>query len=164
MHLVGSSYICVPRCTIQKRKVFIHTFIHFLFKEIFNSYFIETVEKLADQNRGTLTTYNMTTFKTNTCPQTIFINPVSENEVEKVIKNLKGKHSSGFDDVTDSIVKKCVQFVKTPLADICNASFTSGIFPEMLKIAIVKPSIKRGIQEKFKTTDPFPSYQYSQRL
>ena len=112
--------------------------------EIFNSYFVETVEKLTDQNRGTLTTYNMTTFKMNTCPQTIFINPVSENEVEKVIKNLKGKHSSGFDDVTDSIVKKCVQFVKTPLADICNASFTSGIFPEMLKIAIVKPLLKKG--------------------
>ena len=100
--------------------------------------------KLADQYRDTPTTYNMTNFKINKCPKTIFLNPVSEKEIEKVIKNLKGKHSSGFDDVTDSIVKKSVQFVKTPIANICNASFTSGIFPEMLKIAIVKPLHKKG--------------------
>jgi hypothetical protein len=59
--------------------------------------------------------------KINTCPQTIFIKPVSEIEVEKVVKNLKGKYSSGFDDVMDSIVKKSVKFIKTPLANICNA-------------------------------------------
>jgi len=64
----------------------------------------------------------MTNLKINTCPQTIFINQVSENEVEKVVKNLKGKCPSGFDDVTDSIVKKYVQFMKKPLADIGNVS------------------------------------------
>jgi hypothetical protein len=37
-----------------------------------------------------------------------------------------------------------VQFIKTPLANICNVSFTSGIFPEILKIAIVKPLHKKG--------------------
>jgi hypothetical protein len=66
------------------------------------------------------------------------------NEVEKVVKNLKGKCSSGFDDVTDSIVKKYVQFIKKPLADICNGSFASGIFPDRLKIAVVKPLHKKG--------------------
>ena len=69
----------------------------------------------------------------------MFINPVSENKIEKVVENLKGKCSSGFDGVTDSIVKKCVQFIKKPLADICSTSLTSGIFPEILKITIVKP-------------------------
>jgi hypothetical protein len=79
-------------------------------------------------------TYNMTNLKINTCPQTIFINSVSENEVEKLVRNLKAKCSSGFDDVTDSIVKKCVQFIKKPLANVCNASFASGIFPDRLKL------------------------------
>jgi len=106
--------------------------------QLFNLYFVEIVEKLTDQNSGMHATYNMTNLKINTCPQTIFINLVSENEVEKVVKYLKGKCSSGFDDVTDSIVKKCVQFIKKPLADICNASFASSIFPDRLKIAIVK--------------------------
>jgi hypothetical protein len=55
-----------------------------------------------------------------------------------VVNDLKGNCSSGFGDVTDSIVKKCVQFIKKPLTDICNASFASSIFPGRLKIAIVK--------------------------
>jgi hypothetical protein len=50
--------------------------------ELFSSYFVESVEKLADQNRGTYATYDMTNLKINTCPQAIFINPVSENKVE----------------------------------------------------------------------------------
>jgi hypothetical protein len=86
----------------------------------------------------------MADLKTNTCPPTVFINPASDNEVEKVVKDLKGKYSSGFDDVTESIVKKCVQFKKSPLVYICNASFSSGIFPEILKIATVKPLRKKG--------------------
>jgi len=86
----------------------------------------------------------MTNLKINTCPQTMFINSVPENEAEKVVKNLRGKCSSGFDGVMDFIVKKCVQFIKKPLADICNTSFASGIFPEILKTAIVKPLHKKG--------------------
>ena len=114
--------------------------------ELFNSYFVETIEKLIHQNSGTHTTYNMTNLKMSTCPQTMFINLVSENEVEKVVKNLKGNCSPGFDSLTDSIVKECVQFIKKPLADICNTytSFASGIFPEILKSAIVKPLRKKG--------------------
>ena len=61
-----------------------------------------------------------------------------------MIKNLKGKSSSGFDGVTEPIVKKCVQFIKKLLADICNTSFASGTFPEILKVAIVKPLHKMG--------------------
>jgi hypothetical protein len=107
--------------------------------ELFNSYFIEIVEELTDQNSGKHATYNMMNLKINTCPQTIFNNPVSENKVEKMVENLKGKCSSWLDDVTYSIVKKCIQFIKKPLADICNASFASGIFPDRLKILKVKP-------------------------
>jgi len=85
----------------------------------------------------------MTKWKINSRPKTMFINPVSVNEVEKVVKNLKGKCSSGFYSVTDFIVKKCVQFTQKPPADICNTSFASGIFPEILKTATVKPLHKK---------------------
>ena len=53
---------------------------------------------------------------------------MSEDEVEKVIKNLKGKLSAGIDEVRDLIVQKCVTFIKKPLNDICNASMESGSF------------------------------------
>ena len=92
---------------------------------------------------ATSQTYHLTNLKINTCPQTIFINPVSENEGGGG-KEFKGKCSLGFDGVMDFIVKKCVQFIKKPLANICNTSFSSGIFPEILKIATVKPLHKKG--------------------
>jgi hypothetical protein len=104
-----------------------------LLQKLFNSYFVETVQKLTDQNSGTHTTYNMTNLKINTCPQTMFINLVSENKVEKVVKNPKGKCLSGFDGVMDFTVKQCAQFTKKPLNDICNNSFASGIFPRNIK-------------------------------
>jgi len=74
----------------------------------------------------------------------VFINPVSENELGKVVKNFKGKCSSGFDGVTVFIVKKCVPFIKKPLANICNTSFSLGVFPEIRKVAIIKPVHKKG--------------------
>jgi len=81
-----------------------------------------------------------------------------------VVKDLKGRCSSGFDGVMDPIVKKCVQFIKKPLADICNTSFASGIFPEILKIAIVKPLHKKENTGEVQTIDPYLSYHSSQRL
>jgi hypothetical protein len=46
---------------------------------------------------------------------------VSEDEVEKVILDLKGKLSAGIDEVPDLIIDKCFKFTKKPLTDTCNA-------------------------------------------
>jgi len=138
---LGKSFINNKNIELRRRKNKIS--IPRAMAELFNSYVVETVDKLTDHNSGTHTTYNMTHLEIDTCPQTMLINRVSENEIKKVVKSLKGKCSSRFDGVTDSIVKKCVQFIKKPLADMCNTSFVSGIFPEILKIAIVKPLHKK---------------------
>jgi len=47
-----------------------------------------------------------------------------------------------------------VQFIKKPLANICNTSFASGTFPEILKIAIVKPLHKKGNTGEVKNYRP----------
>lgn len=70
----------------------------------------------------------MTKLKLNTCSETTFIKPVSEDEVEKFMKNLKGKLSAGIKDVQDLIVQKCMKVVKKPLTNICKASMESGSF------------------------------------
>ena len=105
------------------------------------------------QYSETYTTYS-TNLKINIRPQSKVINPVSENEIEKVVKKFNGKYMSRFDDVTEFIVKKCVQFIKKPLADICNASFASGTFPKRLKIAIIKPLHKKGNTEEVQNYRP----------
>ena len=52
------------------------------------------------------------------------------------------------------IVKKCVQFIKKPLTDTCNASFASCTFPDTLKTAIIKPLHKKGNTEKVQNYRP----------
>jgi hypothetical protein len=38
-----------------------------------------------------------------------------EEEVKSLNKGLKGKHSVGYDDIPECIVKQCIQLVKKPL-------------------------------------------------
>ena len=45
-------------------------------------------------------------------------------------------------------MKQCISALAAPLANIYNASFAQGIFPEALKLAIVKPLFKKGDQEE----------------
>lgn len=70
----------------------------------------------------------------------MFINPVSEEELSIVaISSLKPKKAAGYDDFKPDIIRNVIHFVAKPLTYICNLSFTSGTFPDNLKIAKVIP-------------------------
>jgi hypothetical protein len=56
----------------------------------------------------------MIDLKINTYPQTIFINPVSENKVEKVVRNLN-PFSGGFFNTMSHLPGRVVNF-KNPSA------------------------------------------------
>jgi hypothetical protein len=63
--------------------------------------------------------------------------------VEKVVKGLKNKLSTGIDKIPDYVVKQCIKLLKKPLANIYNASLESEIFSDQLKIAKVVPLYKK---------------------
>ena len=44
--------------------------------------------------------------------------PVSEDEAERVIWDLKGRLSAGIDEVPELIVEKCLKFMKKPQTDM----------------------------------------------
>jgi hypothetical protein len=69
---------------------------------------------------------------------------VSSKEVEKIIKSLKTKNSSGYDGISTKLLKISSCFISSPLIYICNKSLSSGIFPDRLKYAMVKPLFKKG--------------------
>lgn len=76
--------------------------------------------------------------------KSIFVQQATETEILDVIRNLKSKSSSGFDDIPISIVKFCARELCQILTYIVNNSLMFGIFPDRLKVAIVKPLLKRG--------------------
>ena len=73
----------------------------------------------------------------------IFIRPVTEEELIKMMKNLKHS-SSGWDELCPSVIKSSCTEIVSPLLHICNISLLSGIFPNELKIAKVIPLYKSG--------------------
>ena len=82
------------------------------------------------------------------------LKPVSTKEIEKIIKLLKPKNSSGYDGISIKLIKQSFLFISSPLTYICNKSLSLGIFPDRTKYAVVKPLFKKG--DKTKTSNYRP--------
>jgi hypothetical protein len=52
-----------------------------------------------------------------------------EEEAKSLTKSLKGKHSVGYDDIPECIVKQCIPLVKKQLRHNYNVCLNSGVFP-----------------------------------
>lgn len=71
---------------------------------------------------------------------------ISNKEVIDIVRVLRNS-SAGYDEVPMKIIKKSIHQIVDPLTFIINASFVEGIFPDGLKLAIVKPILKKGSRE-----------------
>ena len=69
-------------------------------------------------------------------------NVISVNELKDAFFSLKINKSSGYDDISFNVVKKCFGVLYKPLLHIFNLSIQTGIFPDELKIASVTPIFK----------------------
>ena len=76
-----------------------------------------------------------------TIKETLFLEPVTVDEILKTIASLKDT-ATGYDDITATFLKLSVECIGNPLAHICNMSFVEGVFPTSLKIANVIPLYK----------------------
>jgi len=74
----------------------------------------------------------------------IKIIPITEPEIKSTIHFLKPRKSSGYNEITRKILKACASLISHPLSYIYNHLLYTGIFPDHLKIAVVKPISKTG--------------------
>lgn len=72
------------------------------------------------------------------------LHPVTEAEIIRIIINLKSKNFSGYDGITNKIMKVCRQQISKPLTYVINKSLSTGEYPERLKYAIINPIHKKG--------------------
>jgi len=84
----------------------------------------------------------------------MFVAPVTETEVEQVIKGLKNNSFPGFDEILTSLVKQCLCHFIKPLVHLYNVSLQTGIFPDMMKKAKIKPLLKKGDRQDIKNYRP----------
>ena len=57
---------------------------------------------------------------------------------------MKKTKAKGVDEIQTEVWKKGVVVLAGPIAYICNLSFTTGIFPDIFKQAIIQPVFKNG--------------------
>ena len=84
----------------------------------------------------------------------MFTSPVAETEMEQVIKGLKNSSYAGFDEIQMSLVKKCLSYFIKPLVHIYNVPSQTGIFPDMMKLAKLKPLFKKGDKQDIQNYRP----------
>jgi hypothetical protein len=114
--------------------------------EALNSYFIDNIEEIIEQNENNkVECSNLSLMNLN--QHSMFLFPVTENEVERVVIKLKRKAAMGVDEIPDFIVKDCIHLLKKPLCFIFNLSIILGSFPDRMKVAKVKPIYKKKKKE-----------------
>ena len=69
---------------------------------------------------------------------------VTENEIVVIINNLKSKNFSGKDEIFNKLLKFIRGEISKPLTIIINQCLETGIFPDALKVAKVKPLYRKG--------------------
>ena len=73
---------------------------------------------------------------------TFYISPTTRKEISDLIKTLKNSKSLGPNSIPRNILKEIHETISIPLSTLINKSFTTGVFPNMCKIAKVVPIFK----------------------
>ena len=110
----------------------------------FNDFFVQVGENLA---KKIVDTNDNDSYKEYLGPhrdETFFLSPVTTSEVNSLIGTLDRAKASGYDDLTVRLLVDARDYVSEPLAYILNLSFSTGIFPDKLKVARVVPIFKKG--------------------
>ena len=117
----------------------------------FNTYFINIGHSLSEQIHATRSSDEYLSNRTNT----IFnFTEVTEECIDSIIKNMKSKSSTGYDNISNKLVKSAKDVLIKPLTLLMNQIIHTGEFPNQLKIAKVKPLFKKGNQSSFTNYRP----------
>jgi hypothetical protein len=110
-----------------------------------NNHFCSVGEKIVNKLGKPSKRYKTEKSVTNS----LFLTPITEQEISDYINQLNSKTASGIDEISATILKNTKQYILKPLQHIFNVSIETGIFPDKYKIAKIKPIYKKGIR-----TDP----------
>ena len=106
--------------------------------ETFNQYFSKIGEKLAKNLDKTEPR------KFERLQSTMVLATTNEQEIKKILENLKPKRSTGHDEISNEILKCCSPIIEKYLTTLFNKCIEARVFPETMKIAKVIPFFKNG--------------------
>ena len=77
-------------------------------------------------------------------PKSVFLTPCNEHEIKNLIKQLKNISSSGYDNISNILLKELGDVIPKPLTFIFNNSLEIRVFNADMKLADVIPLFKNG--------------------
>lgn len=114
---------------------------------LFNDTFVDLTKKYPNNSNR----YN---YKIRGFSNSVYLTPTTPKCITKIIKNMKNTNSVGYDGISTKVIKYCSEELASPLSYIFNLCLCQGIFPEKLKITIIKPIFKKGNKEKCENYRP----------
>lgn len=120
---------------------------HYNIANEFNNFFLNVVSNF-NVNRNVSNNLLLQDYKNcfirKSERRSIFIDYILPNELIAVINSLKNNISPGIDGVSAAVIKEISSSILDVLLYIVNLSFTTGVFPSKLKMAVVIPVFKNG--------------------
>ena len=77
------------------------------------------------------------------CETPLHFITATKSEIRQIIDSLKTKTSCGFDGISNKLLKFIIDEIIEVMTLIINQMFSTGIFPDKLKIAKIVPIFKR---------------------
>ena len=74
----------------------------------------------------------------------LFLSPTERHELKNLIAELPNKSSSGWDGMSNILIKEIGDLIVDPLVDIFNKSISEGLFPTIMKLVCFSPLHKAG--------------------
>ena len=101
----------------------------------FGEYFSTVGENYANKISSPKNNVDYYLRRINSNNKTIFMEPTTQGELLKTINNLPSKKSSGYDGISNVVLKDIAPIIIAPLTTIFNMSLTQGVFPDCMKLA-----------------------------
>lgn len=118
-----------------------------------NDYFCDVGESLAEKFTNSSFTTPTSTSNQEKNPNSFLLIPTDVNEVHKIILTLRDSCSTGWDNISNKLLKTNADILVPPLTHICNLSLATGCFPRAFKKAIIRPILRTGTEAVSAITD-----------
>ena len=119
---------------------------------IFNNYFSSIANKT--KPNISFSHKHFSDFLKNSSNTSFFVSPTDKTEIENVISSLDSNKSVGPNSIPTKVLRLLKNDISSQLSEIFNISFSSGVFPSILKTAKVIPVHKKDSKLDFSNYRP----------
>ena len=103
----------------------------------FNNFFVTLAENI--DKKIIHINANYKDYLENSVTNSFFLKPTNEQEVNFIKKQMKTNNVLDPNSIPTKVLKLSHQIIAKPLTYLINLSFSTGVFPDLLKIANIIP-------------------------